>query len=187
MAKYTFNKIVKHGASDTNLRISNIVQRMPLTQRLSDSQSMLVKLSPAWSQWSKANLSGETEQKIHLSSFENHTLTIHCDDAIKASQVKHQQHSLLMYLIEQGFHEVKQLSVRISHPAYQTQKKLLREQLTTKTLDEANLFSPKRPSKIALDALRSCQLAIINEPLCSSVNKLEQTLSSLPPEDKPRQ
>jgi len=85
----------RHTINSAHLNVSQIVQRLPLHRQMSVSQTIMVKLSPVWSTWSATYLAEPFAASTTLVGVQNGELTISCESAICASQIKHQQTNLL--------------------------------------------------------------------------------------------
>ncbi|NND00736.1 MAG: DUF721 domain-containing protein [Gammaproteobacteria bacterium] len=103
---------------------AEIIGKLPLHQQLDASRAMLVKLLPAWQSWAQRavdekRLSNNCYQHSHLSSLQQGKLVLVCNNAVNASQIKHQKHNLLKSLHNQGFPEIQQITVRVRPPVRQ--------------------------------------------------------------------
>ena len=77
------------------MTISDHVQRLPVVRQLDASHQNLVQLNPGWKQWMTDNLTDDASHQAILSAYKNGVLLIACENAAVASQIKHQQHSLV--------------------------------------------------------------------------------------------
>jgi len=131
------------------------------------------------------DITNDIAQTLSLTNYKNGKLTIHCGNAVGASQLKHQQHTLLEYFHNKGFNEIEQIIVRIAHPTHlhSTQNN---DQSNRELPNQAKSLWPAsrpsigfdRPSKSALESVKNCQKMIKNDRLSHSLRKLEQTLKS---------
>jgi hypothetical protein len=136
---------------------------------------MLIKLTPVWLVWSKdQNL---TPTNYSLTNFSNGILTIHCDNAIGASQLKHQQQTLLNYFHIKEFSGIEQINIRVSQPSLSSSNNSLETINSAEAINSKATFTV--PSTDSLKSIQACRNGIKNDHLSNSLSKLEKTLANL--------
>lgn len=158
------------------LSLANILQRLPLHRQFSDSQSSLLKLSPVWQAWANAHLAKESIREVQLSNYQSGVLSLACNNATCASQLKHLQTSLLAFLKRSGFNEAKKISIRMIHPTHVLPSSpASRRAIPTGALvnDQAAHTKASPPS---IKSIEECKKTISNERLAESLTKLAETL-----------
>jgi hypothetical protein len=112
-----------------------------------------------------------------LVSADQGKLVIACSNSACASQIKHLQQSLLGFLHEQGFVEIKQLAIRIKNKRIdETPKSQAAKKNTATHLSTTSMTTPEATSSNSLDAIKHCQKMVANEQLAKSLGNLAKTL-----------
>ena len=165
----------------SQLTAADIIRRLPLHRQLDAAQAMLVKLSPAWQSWGRQAV---TERRLsedcflgsQPSSLQSGVLAVTSNNSANASQIKHQQQSVLEYLHLKGFTEIKQLKVRIEHPTHSNFGHL--SELSENPLSSSLISRPPVdiPSQGSLQAIENCEKTVNSDELAKSLNKLANTL-----------
>jgi len=145
------------------------VQRLPFHQQLSQSQLLLGKLAPLWSQWTKKNLTVEINNCISPKYFHNGKLGIECTNAVAATQIQQRQQTLLDYLHQNGLTQIQHFTVRITHNMSDHSKNT-----TTNSTDSFTQLNLNHDAIV--DSIKSCQQNIKHQPLSESLNRLIKTL-----------
>ena len=165
------------------LTAAEIIRRLPLLRQLDAAQALLIKLTPVWQSWGRQavaekKLSNDGFLGSQLSSVQSGTLVVASNNSANASQIKHQQQSLLDYLQLKGFTEIKQLKVRIQHPTYSNFDNL--PGLSKNALTSSSIPRPPavKPSRGSLQAIENCEKTVTNVELAKSLNKLAKTLKN---------
>lgn len=158
------------------LSLANILQRLPLHRQLSDSQSKLLKISPAWQTWANANLAKESISEVSLTNYQSGVLSLACNNATCASQLKHLQTSLLASLKQSGFDDAEKISIRVTHPTHDLQFSNPDQRAIPVSEDENDQFAHAKPSAPSIKSIEDCKKAISNERLAESLTKLAETL-----------
>lgn len=172
------------------MSLSNILQRLPLHRQLTGSQSALLKLSPLWDKWASANLAKEFVDEISLTNYQSGKLSLVCSNATCASQLKHQQTSLLVFLNQSGVGEVEKLHIRVRHPSHssdifdsqtnhETNNQNSSISSTRKSLpqkSENDDIGQTKASEPSIKSIENCKKTISNERLAESLTKLAETL-----------
>ena len=184
----------KKPTQNAHLKAANLIRRLPVHQRLNESQAALVKLTPAWQQWAKQAISenkitAECYQNTELSGLDDDKLVITCSTAVFASQIKHQQQSILDSLLKEGPAVVKQLNIQLRLPTFQNSKPGQNsnpgensKSVVDKTFDNgvpANKPKSTPLTSNSLDAIENCRKSVSNEQLASSLKRLAETLKKL--------
>lgn len=173
---------MKTSKQSKHLNASLILQRLPLHRQLSLSRSLLTKCSPIWEKWAKENLVSESASAISLSHFEAGELTIHCDSAIFATQIKQQHETLVDFFQSQGMAEIKHITVRIANNPKLTNYSNTEAADITKVKQHLkyDAISPSRESqkldKYTLNSIKSAQKSTTSEVLSESLNRLIETI-----------
>lgn len=174
-----------------HLNIASIVQRLPLHRHMSQSQSALVKLSPSWLTWSANHLSTELANQVTLTGLQNGQLVISCANAVSASQIKHQQASLLESLNLSGLANVKRIKIRIDHTYSSTEthstqcltEKTESDQQTAHDTSKKNTnpihINRQNPGSQTIKSIENCQKLTSNDDLSESLERLAKTLKGL--------
>ena len=115
-------------------------------------------------------------------------LVIRCDNAVNASQIKHQQNSLLSHLHNHGFEEIQRITIRVQHPTHnqldhgsKRYDSKLNEAVTAASLMNSGSVEKTtvRTSEKSLEAIEYCQKMATNDHLANSLSKLAKTLKDL--------
>jgi len=178
----------KNSNRNAHLKAANLISRLPLHKQLSDSQAALVKLAPVWQSWARhaisdSNLSAECFQNTELSSLRDGKLVINCSNAIYASQIKHQQQSLLDAIIKEGITTVEKINIQLNNqlnyqPETLSQQRLkLKQSNNQHAVDSTIIHAPLTEN--SLNALENCQKLVNNDQLADSLRKLAKTLKKL--------
>ncbi len=161
------------------MRLSNIVERLPMYRFLNESHAILLKLEPTWHTWLKKNLPALKTSAAHLSSFDlrsEATLTICTDSATTAAQLKHRKESLIEALNSNALTvSIKRIKIRVD-PATANKLDLHHQKLTRHEIDDTR---HEQPSAHAIDSIESLQKRIKNPDLADSLSNLAETLKKL--------
>jgi len=168
MPKKTFKN------NNLNKNLSNIIKRLPLHQRLNDSQNALIKFSPVWQQWSEKNISPNFLPAIALNSFKNGLLIIRCTTPTAASQLKHLQVSLLDSFHTATLNEIKQIKIQIDHTHSQTETNN-KDHYSQHQKREISNYKPLKSDTIT--NIQNCKRSIKSEKLSHSLERLATTLA----------
>ena len=172
------NKKNKTFARKTHLKAADLIRRLPVHQQLNESQAALVKLTPIWQQWAKHSISAnkittECYQNTELSSLSNGKLVISCTSSIYASQIKHQQQSILESIIKAGITAVEHIKVQLRIPNQ------LRTESSNNERDAQPYIKPSPLSANSLNAIEHCLKTVNNDQLAKSLKRLAKTLKKL--------
>lgn len=169
-------------------RAADIVSRLPLHHKLTSSQAWLVKLTPTWRAWlhsaiARGTISKQCADAAQLTAWhaEQQKLVISCDNAINATQIKHQLQSLLEYLNQQQTQQINRIVVRLSmgtgelalNPATHSDQNLAHQ------ADDAAQRSTTKLDKSSVSALENCRKRVTNDELAAALKKLTDTLKSV--------
>lgn len=167
---------MKKNKPSTHLNAALIMQRLPFHQQLSLSQAALIKCTPVWQNWAKHNLVSETTKAITLSHFENGELTLHCANAISATQVNQQQQTLLKFFNDKGITEINKITVRITNSFAQKKNASYNNLDMRLNASNASNQTINKLDKNSLNSIKSIQKGITNDELAESLNRLIQTI-----------
>lgn len=155
------------------------MERLPLHRQLNQTQAILVKIAPIWLRWSTDHLSKipnsmlVSEQSISSVPIDvsNGVLKINCFKPIEASQIKHQQASLIEALHTAGFDYIKRIKVSISLQSHTLQQQA--------TIDQPSDNQQKhiKPSKASIKSIEVCGHKTHNVQLSESLHRLADTLN----------
>ena len=162
------------------LTIADHVDALPLQQKLSSAQQMLVKLAPHWHQWRLQHFSAECHELATLSHFENGQLDIACSNASVASGIKHLQDSLITFLNHQGFNEINRVNIRIDLPTGSGSEGESNAANTTSGAALAKNIASQfiRPSDNSIESIKQCQKQSKNSALAEALQRLRETLEN---------
>jgi len=191
----------KHNSFKSSAQtISALVGRLPLSRQMNATQAMLVKLTPAWLSWAKNNLPPEYLNSTQLVSINNNgnkpaELSIACANANCATQLKHQQSSLLNAFHAEGFSNIQQLKIRLALPNNTTLNNNTTPRNTATNNAPTNNQSIKHnsgrseqskqrhlPSRTSITLIESCRKGVSNEHLSTSLARLSETLKKSRPD-----
>jgi len=166
------------------LSISALISRLPLSQQMNESQASIVKLTPAWLAWAEKNLSPSYTNSVQLISVrnsnkgQNSELCIASENANCATQIKHQQNSLLTALHAEGFKNIQKLCIRLAMPTEPVESCIKQDSTASShSANNADFITQKyAPSKDSITLIESCQKRVTNEHLSTSLARLSETL-----------
>ncbi|MFT7525809.1 MAG: hypothetical protein ACI9LY_000949 [Arenicella sp.] len=156
-----------------NQTAADFVRRLPLHRQLDASQAMIIKLSPTWLSWTQTALTIDAAKSCQLNALQNGKLSLFCNNATLASQIKHQKQTLLSYFHKHGFNDVQEIVVRLRPPSY-----------TTDDGDTSRNNYPLTENQFidasddSLKAIDSCGKMVNNDELSSALTRLSETLKS---------
>jgi len=170
----------KKRITDSNrIKLSTIVERLPMYRFLDDAHSSLLKLQPVWQEWCNSHLPAITVSSAHLSSFEGDTIVISADNSSTAALIKHQKSSLLLALqkfsLNNTSKNVKNIKVRIDLISTSAADDIL--QRATSSSDDNRHF--ERPNSSAIESVERLKSDIKNPELAESLGNLAETLKNL--------
>lgn len=171
----------RHRIENQRIRLSTIVERLPLYRFLDQSQAVLLKLQPAWEAWLQQELPAIDTTSAHLSGFSeaenngHNTITISANNASTVTLLKHQQSSLLKHLNRScnglTIHKIK---VRIDLDSTSAVADH-QHQISKAAHDEQRT----KPSADAIESIKRLQKSIKNPDLADSLGNLAETLQSV--------
>lgn len=160
-----------------NQTAADFIRRLPLHRQLDASQAMIIKLSPVWLSWAQYALNPDATKDCQLNALQNGKLSLYCNNATLASQVKHQKQTLLNHFHEHGFNDVQEIVVRLRPPSQTTT-----EDNPNQNTDQLDANDSKNQftdvSDDSLKAIESCRKMIDNDELSSALTRLSKTLKS---------
>ncbi len=154
-----------------NQTAADFVRRLPLHRQLDASQAMIIKLSPAWLSWTQTALSIDAAKNCQLNALQNGKLSLFCNNATLASQIKHQKQTLLSHFHKHGFNDVQEIAVRLRPPSYTTNEGDTNR--NSYPLTENQFIDASDDSLKAID---SCRHMVNNDELSSALTRLSETL-----------
>ncbi|MBT8116165.1 MAG: DUF721 domain-containing protein [Arenicella sp.] len=156
-----------------HLTVGDHIRGLPLLKHLSQSQQMLIQLSPSWQSWCSHCLSPAIAGQASLSHFDNGKLVICCTNAAVATQIKHLQERLIKHFHQDGLHAVAAIGVRLQHHSRST----VNDQLTRQSSSSQDTGNHKPvASHNSLESIRQCRKSINNDQLSRALSRLEKTL-----------
>ncbi|MFT4630030.1 MAG: hypothetical protein ACI9WC_000724 [Arenicella sp.] len=160
-----------------NQTAADFIRRLPLHRQLDASQAMIIKLSPAWLSWAQQALTIDATKNCHLNALQNGKLSIFSNNAALASQIKHQQQTLLNHFHKHGFDNVQEIVVRLRPPSLtRGEDNPNRNTYQADANDSKNHFTDA--SDDSLKAIESCGKMVNNDELSSALTRLSKTLKS---------
>ncbi|MFT5571709.1 MAG: hypothetical protein ACI9FR_000628 [Cryomorphaceae bacterium] len=178
------------------LQLSSIVRRLPLHRQFNESQTALIKILPVWQKWAIDHLANEFQKSTKPSNYQATVLTITCEHAICASQVKHQRTTLLAFFHDAGLSNITQIDIRVVHPTQSPDDNLdqhIDPSLNSSSIKESKKtydrhclkddtrVEDKEPSPVShasIKSIENCHKRIPNEKLAESLSKLIATLKN---------
>ena len=171
--------------------MANLVNRLPIQDRLNSTKSVLLQLDPIWQAWIENQFRDSQGLRQHskVKSVENSTLIIHCSSASYATLLRHQSASLLDTLKQEGFTSVNRIAIKVEHP---TQKNLSAKKLSQEKKGKPSSHSTQVNSGLVsqplvnrakvksadLKAIQSAAQSIENQSLSAALSRLAATLKS---------
>ncbi len=168
MSRKQNNKLENH-----RLKLSTIVERLPLYRFLDQSRAALLKLQPAWQIWQQQQPTAISYDAAYLTGYDAGTLTISVNNASTAALIKHQKSSLISTL--NSVIKVTAIKLRIDLD-YTKAASEFQQHITA---NEKNNGIYNTPNKAAIDSIESLQASIKNPDLADTIGKLAQTLKKL--------
>lgn len=161
------------------IKLSTIVERLPMYRFLDDAHSTLLKLQPAWQDWCNSHLPALTVGSAHLSSFEQGTIVISADNSSTAALLKHQKTSLLSALQKFAMHnfskKIHNVKIRIDLVSTSAASEVLQKATHSK---ESNKEFEK-PNSSSIESIESLRTAVKNPELAETLGNLADTLRDL--------
>lgn len=173
--------------------VADLIKRLPLSNSLNTSQSIIVALSPLFERWlnqpaQMQRLSEACRKNSVLSSFQQGQLNIVCHNASNASELKHLKASLKDHLNSNYFEPRNSLEPA---PKASTAAELVR---SIKIRVDLGLASQSKAvsvpnserrqstviSKNSINALNSCSNQVSDPQLADALRRLAQTLEDEP-------
>jgi len=181
----TNSKKTKQSAAHKRLNLANIVQRLPFHQRLSDSQSLILKVTPIWHEWCEQQRNRKGSKQFaaaadtRLTSFDNGVLTLACNNTSTATILKHKNTSLLVALQKAGFEQIKRIRVQMA--LSKTANPASENFHSHNSYRASSGYQPERhfrdkPSDSSIKSLEAVHSRIENEQLASALQRLAETL-----------
>jgi len=137
---------------------------------------MLLKIAPIWQRWSASHLNNLESNHSELSSalidISDGALKISCSQPTEASQIKHQQVSLIETMHAAGFSDIKRIKVSMSLQL-PSQPSLSKQ--PSKSVNE--LHKRITPNKNSIESIKLCGQTTNNTQLSESLNRLANTLN----------
>lgn len=170
--------------SSQKLKLSTIVERLPLLRFLDESKAVLLKLQVDWQTWRQQNLPNVSEGAAHLSGYDTNTgqITICVNNASTAALIKHQKSSLLDAFqlaaktrqIRNPIHSIK---VRVNLESTSAAAEML-ENFHKETAEQKSHNSPRLDSA-SIKSIKNLESGVKNPELAAALNGLAATLSKL--------
>lgn len=154
-----------------------LIERLPFSRQMNATQALLVKLTPSWLAWTNIHLPASYLNTTRLIAVTNNELSISCENANCATQIKHQQHSLLDYLHAKGHNNIEHIRIRLAMPKLPDDQRQHAKQNHLAVPN--NSLQSNKPSDTSIKAIQSCQKRVNNEQLASSLARLSETLIKL--------
>ncbi len=155
--------------------IAQIIERLPLHRQLKETQAMLVKITPIWLDWSANHLSKKANAARPI-DISNGTLELNCFDSVEASQIKHQQTSLINALHKAGFNNIECIKLRMSLPRYANKHEDMQQAFDTEVQSNKQR-GPIIPSTQSIRSIERCGQLTDNAQLSESLQRLVNTLN----------
>lgn len=172
------------------LNAASIVQRLAFHQRLTSSQSLILKITPIWYEWceTQRGMTGarhfSAANDTTLSAFEDGMLCLSCSNKTTATLLKHQQENLLKTFHSAGFDEIHQLRIRVVPDKPNTADTL--SPMTSMTSTSRSNPHPKqsgslevkrsKPLPSSIKSVEAVQRKTQNEQLSLALQRLIETL-----------
>ena len=147
---------------------SAFLERLPITQRFTESQRFLLKLTPTWQKWC-VGASKQHNQRLdncQLTAFEKGVLSISVNNASTATLIKHQLESVLTALHKKGFTDVQKIRVQLK----------IQHKVEPHNSTPTSAVYQEKPDQAAISALQSAAKNTDNSELSESLERLAHTL-----------
>ena len=162
----------KYNNNHFRIDLSNIINRLPVLRQINASQTAIINFTPAWDNWAAKNLPESFRSATSLNSFNEGVLSIQCTTPIAASQLKHQQVSILEALHNADHYQILSLKIQIDHQTSQNS----RPHAERVNLETPKVVTREALSQQAIDNINNCQRSVKNERLSDSLKRLSETL-----------
>ena len=160
-----------------NQTAADFIRRLSLHRQLDESQAMIIKLSPVWLSWAQHALTSQATKNCQLNALQNGKLSLNCNNATLASQIKHQKQTLLNHFHEHGFKDVQEIIVRLRPPSQSTGEG--NSNLNTNQADAIDLNNHfTEASDDSLKAIESFTKMVNSDELSDALVRLSKTLKA---------
>lgn len=164
------------------LKLSTIVERLPMYRFLDQSQALMLKLQPAWHAWLNKHLPNVSDQNTCLLSLDAGSLTIGVNNSSTGSLIKHKQVSLLSTL-NSAFN---QLEGKSGSKHKLIEKLVLRVDLESTSIaadvKQRTIASDdprEAPNTNSIESIQHLQKNVSNPDLAATLGALAETLKRL--------
>lgn len=172
--------------SSQKLKLSTIVERLPLLRFLDESKAVLLKLQADWQTWRQQNLPNVSEGAAHLSGYDMNAgqITVCVNNASTAALIKHQKNSLLNAFqlaakarkIRNPIHSIK---VRVNLESTSAATELLENLHNEATQAQQKNHNSLKLDSDSIKSIKNLESSVKNPELAAALNDLATTLSKL--------
>lgn len=174
-------RIMKRKQSPHHMNIASILQHLPFHRQISESQSLILKLTPIWHDWCEQQRGKKglkhfsAAQDTTLSAFENGVLTLACLSTTSATTIKHQKNDLLNHFQKAGFDAIRRIHVRME---LKPPNMVSPTTNNPKVVTEERVAKRAQPSTSSIKSVEAVKRRVENEHLASSLERLANTLKN---------
>ncbi len=164
---------------NNKIRLSAILEKMPLYRFMDESRAILLKLHPAWKIWLAKNVPSASDENTVLLSFDSGLLTVATENSTTATLLKNfstKATTDLQPKVNQltGL-ELKQIKFLVQPDIWLTDKQDAEHAQHVKSPTQLS----NRPNDDAIKSIELLQKSVRNSELSSSLEALAKTLNNL--------